>query len=409
MRHLLLAAMLTTLSLPGVGHAADWLVAQGTEEGRPDDPISVGGFVQVGLEAGVRNQPATGLSEPLVDHNGEVASFNLSPTPTFLVRRARPILRGSIPGTGQRVSWFLSIEAGQSAVTRASPVVLVDASATFTALRALRLRVGRFKLPTSEEALQSHPAAGEVVPPTEGIRQLLNENTVVNGAYVGGVSGYRDVGAMVFGNAGTRKLDVSWALMVSNGGPVLGGDRAVDVTGRMRVSWLLGGSATDAHRPELAAWVWRQQGARPVDGDPTTRVRQGAGVQLELPKFRIMAEVQHGRGVLELGASPPFAGSPILVVPDGDAIGASVITRGTFGQFSVVGRWSALWRPLADPAQRRGSHAALLGARWSPMPRVRVDVNYEMRFLRARDGSPDAQAIAATMGDRLFAEATLLF
>ena len=73
----LLATLL--LALAGPARAADWLVIQGTEEGRKDEALDVGGFLQAGLEVGVRGEPVTGLSEALAAHEGERPVFDLAP------------------------------------------------------------------------------------------------------------------------------------------------------------------------------------------------------------------------------------------------------------------------------------------------------------------------------------------
>lgn len=401
--------LLLALGLASVAPAADWLAIQGTEEGRKDQLVSVGGFLQVGLEAGVRGEPVTGLSEALASYEGAWPTFQPEPVPSFLIRRARPILRGALPGTRQRVTWFLAVEAGQNAATRASPVVLADASVTFTAHPAFSVRLGRFKLPTSEEALQAHPITGEVVVFSETSRATLLENRVVAGRYVGGASAFRDVGALAFGRLEAGRHEWVGAIAVTNGEPEVV-DAHVDLTGRIRYAYRLDdGPRTAPFRKELAAWGFYQRGDRPSADGLVPRVRAGLGVGAELGRWRVLAEVVHADGWIDLGANPPFEGAPVVIDADGTAVGATVLARATVGKFAVKVRWAGLWRAPRDPAARRVLHSGLVGVRWQPTPKARVDLDYEARVLQAPDASPDAQRIAAALGDRLFLEATVLF
>ena len=125
--------------------AADWLTLQGSEFGRDDTPIHAFGFVQPQLDIFVGGERV----------NGERPIFNtIGGTPTSVrVHRARIGVRGSIPKTEQRVSYYLLAEAGEVSLTRGAPVVLSDASLTLSAPGA-RLRLGQFKLPVMEEIVQ---------------------------------------------------------------------------------------------------------------------------------------------------------------------------------------------------------------------------------------------------------------
>lgn len=394
--------VLVLMLLSWAAVAADWLAIQGTE--RDDDALHLLGFVQVGVEAGVFNGDAA--APP--GHRGETPIFNASPTPTLSIRRARLIARGAVPDAHQRASWLIALEAGQNGLTRASPVVLADASTTLRAAPWLHLRAGKFKLPVMEEALQGHPIAGDFISFSEPVRTLVMENTIVDGAYVGGASGFRDLGLEAFGPVGHGTVRGTYALMASNGGASLDAD--LDLTGRLSVAWLAADSNPyNPHREEVSAWVWRQQGHRDVDGARVARVRQGAGAQIERGTWRVLAEVVHARGAIEVGASPPFPGATVVVDGHGAALGAALTARADLGQVMVTGRWSAVWRHPDDPAADRVLSTLTPGLGWKPYPRVRWLANYEWRTLTAPNADPATQALVASMGDRILVESLITF
>ena len=176
--------------------AADWLMLQGTELAADPAPVRPWGFVQALGEGVAFGSPVDGLSaESLQAFNGERASFNRVGTGDatwgLSIRRARAGLRGAIPKTDGRVAWMLAAELGDNQLTRLDPVVLTDASITFSYIPGARIRVGQFKLPLGEEALEMNPLAAEFVNFSSATSQLLLESSSVAGVYTSGASGFR--------------------------------------------------------------------------------------------------------------------------------------------------------------------------------------------------------------------------
>lgn len=113
------------------------------------------------------------------------------------VRRARPGLRSAVPGTDGRVSYFLLAELGTAAIARDGPT-LTDAAITLSYVPCARLRIGQFKLPLMDEAVEANPLAAEWVNFSLPAAALVNGNRVRDGKLDGGASGFRDVGVELF-------------------------------------------------------------------------------------------------------------------------------------------------------------------------------------------------------------------
>jgi hypothetical protein len=411
--------MLTLALSLGLGLAADWGAILGTEEGRPDEPVRVFGFVQPQVEL-IPGQTAEGLSPALAAYEDQVPSFNLAygrgPW-TFSLHRARLGVRGSVPKTKQRVSYFAMFGSGEVGLIRGESVAMTDFSVTFKVAPGARVRVGQFKLPVMEEIVPSAPVALEFVHFSNTLSRLLLENTIVDGVPTGQAWGFRDVGVQLFDGVQAGSWAASYALMVSNGaGPsAVDADAAKDVSGRAEVAFVTDGERTDPRREEIKVGGWWLQGRRVVDGEEgVRRMRRGAFVHVEQGVAWGLFEVAQGVGALEIGQQPPFAGSPTLVVSDAEAWG--VVGQGGLriglGDTATLGakaRLDQYHQQTELPEALRVFRTATMGLEVDPYPTVRLQANLELRQLRAPDGSADAQAIAAALGPRWTGQATVMF
>lgn len=395
--------------------AADWPMLQGTEAGPDPAALQPWGFVQTLGEGVVFGDPVTGLSaDALAPFNGERASFNQVGTADatwgLAIRRARVGMRGAVPQTDGRVNWLVGVELGDNQLTRLDPVVLTDASLTFSYIPGARIRVGQFKLPLGEEALEMNPAAAEFVNFSNATSQLLLENPSQGGVYTAGASGFRDLGVQVFDSRSVGKGAIAYALMLSNGRMgTLDVDDSKDLTGRVSWAPVIWGEAGGAHREELSVYAFWQQGERTIDGEETQRRRRGGGAQIERAGWRARVEVIEGSGAIETGSSPPFRGQPVTVAIDGEAIGGTAFVHGERGRFGAGLRADALWRQTEAPADLRVFRTLTADLQLELAPRARVLLDYEWRGLQAPDASADAQAIVATMGDRVSVLASVVF
>ncbi|OJY22953.1 MAG: hypothetical protein BGO98_33530 [Myxococcales bacterium 68-20] len=397
--------------LASVAHAADWPMVQGTEPPNAP-PIRPFGVVQV-TGSGIIAEPVFGLSPVLAQFEGERASFNtLSPrgaTWGIVVRRARPGVRGVIPGTGGLVSYYLVAELGTVPLARDGPT-LADASITISWIPGARIRVGQFRLPLMDEAVESNASAAEWINVSLPASGLVMENPVRNGRYDGGASGFRDLGVAVFDTHQRGHMALSYALMVSNGRRGALDDDAKDLTARTMASWVFSGEATDPQRQELSIFAWGQRGKRNVDGVSAQRIRSGVGIHLEKEPIRIRAELVYASGVIFGGPSPPFAGQPIEVDTFGRGIGGYVQARvRLFGNARVGARYDELRRGLDEPSATRVSRSFTPMLEYDIVPRVRLQATYEKRWLFAPSATRDTKTIARSMGDRVDAQVTVSF
>lgn len=357
-----------TLLFSLAAQAADWEAIQGTERGHEDQALRPWGFLQL-------------VGDDVLADGGAVHAD---------VRRARVGFRGAIPGTDGDVAWLIAAEFGRSALTRTQPVVLTDASITFSQIPYARVRIGQFKLPLMDEALESNPLAAPTINPSNAVT-LLSESRVTDGAYTSGSGGYRDFGAQVFDAIPLGKNELAYALMVSQGraGTVAPGP-PTDVTGRLRFSHLLDAEAspTDPHRPELSLIVWRDEGTREHDGAPTRRRRQGVSAHLESPSVRARVELVHASGMLESGGAAPAAGPPVIV-PDGVAYGGTALVHGELAGVGGTASYSELWRDARSDAALRVFRTLTLGAGYAFTPRARVMADVELRSIAAPHDAAD--------------------
>lgn len=392
--------------------AADWPIIQGTEEGQPEGAVRPFGFVQVTGEWALGGRVDGLRSKALVPFNGQRPTFNAindDSTWGLAVRRARPGLRGAIPGTDRRISYFVLAELGSAAIAREGPT-LTDAAITLSYIPGARLRVGQFKLPMMDETVEANPLAAEWINFSLPASALMLENEVQKGRYVGGASGFRDVGVEAFDTFRWNKLALSYAAMVSNGNRRLEGDDAKDVTVRTAVSWVFSGADHDPHRQELSFFVWTQRGERTIDGVDTQRVRSGTGIHLEKDPIRFRAEAVYASGALLLGQNPPFPGQPIAVADDGRALGFYAQGRvRVLGRFLVGVRYEELRRQLDDRAALRVYRGLSPLIEYDVVPRARLQLTYDHRWFSAPHGSADAQTIARAAGDRAAAQVTVVF
>lgn len=392
---------------------ADWPMLQGTEADADAAPARPWGFVHLLGEGIPFGEPVGDLVSPsLAGFEGQRAAFNRVGSGEaswgFSVRRARAGLRGVAPNTKGRVAWLVAAELGDSATTRLDPVVLTDASVTLSYVPGARLRLGQFKLPLAEEALEMNPLAAEFVNFSAATGQLLLENPSVDGAYVSGGSAFRDVGVQLFDSFDVGSGALSYAVMLSNGRMgALDVDDAKDLTARVAWAPRVWGDRYEPSREELGLFAFWQQGERVVDGDPIPRVRRGVGAQLERGGWHVRAEVIQASGAIESPAT--FPGQPVAVSAQGEAVGGYAYVHFERGIAGGGLRYDQLHRRYDSPADLRVFRTATADAQCELTPKVRLMLDYEFRWLGAPAGSADAVAIGKTIGDRVSLQAGAVF
>lgn len=402
-----------TLLVPAAARAADWLSIIGTEEGRAEVAYQPVGFLQLSAESVLFGKEVTGLeSEALLPYEGKTPVFNEMAEPVELaIRRARFGSRGTVPGTHRRVNYVFTLEAGMNAATRDADVVLMDASVTLRALPGLRLRLGQMKLPTMDEAIEVNPLVHTAVRFSALVSQLLLEQPLEAGRLTGPAYALRDIGVMAFDSLRflEERVELSYALMWSQGRK--GGfdvDPHKDFTGRVQLAWLFDERLYSPRREEVSAFAWVTSGQRELEEGPATRMRAGAGAFYRLEPLHLRLE-----GVIAEGAllqNPAFEGMAYRILPEGRAAGYALDVGVTVhGPFVLHAQVEELYRQWHIDAEARRLRIVSLGGSWEIAPKTRLVVTYAFRRQDAPRGTPDAQRIAAAMGDHVSAQWTVVF
>lgn len=436
---------LVLLTTSSIAHAADWVMLGGTEEGRKEG-IAPWGFAQLLLESTPWTQPVTGLqAPPLLPFNGHHLAAEIDGPFELSVRRARLGLRGSVPGTGQRVVFNVAVEAGENGLTRERGLVLVDATATWSVVPGLRLRVGQFKTPTADEALENNPVASSFTRFSPYVAALLIDQDVEDGVITGPALAFRDVGLQAFDalpilEAAGGRFELTYAAVASLGRPAHAFDTATwvndltaqlahvasagpDVTGRVQLSWIFDETMRHrADRDEVSFWLWQQRGQRlvtVVDGGlddivTAARVRQGMGAQLRFAGIKVRGEAAFADGVVL--AQGAFAGQPAQILTDGAAWGSSLDVQVAklgaidLDPFAIDVSYDVLVRNPDDPAASRTLHGLTIGTQVKLGKNFRLLVNGELRRQDVGEKAPpDAAVIAAGLSPLLSAQLNLVF
>ena len=395
--------------------AADWPIITATEEGVKETPFRFFGFAQIVGEANVLGDRVYGLTAPrLKPYEGQWATFNTlqdsQATWGLSARRLRPGVRGSVPGTDQRITYIATVELGRAGVTRLTPATVMDVGVTFSYVPGMKLRIGQFKLPLSEEAVEANPLASEFVNYSNVTSQLLLENRVEGGKVTSNAYGFRDLGVEAFESFMLgKKMSLAYAAMVSQGRMgALDDDVEKDVSGRVTASWVFSGKRTDPHREELSLYFWGLHGSRGYEGLRHQRIRSGAGLSLELEPVRLRAELTSAKGMIFLGQQPPFAGADAAVAPSGSALGFVAFGRVRIAKYLLVKlRYDELHRQTESDPETRVFRTLTPALEAQITPKMRLMLDYERRWIVAPDGTADAKRIVDTAGDRVLLQASL--
>jgi hypothetical protein len=406
-----LIAALWSLS-PSLAYAADWLTLQSTEQGRADRGLLVWGFAQLMAE-GILAEPVgaallTGSS--LEGRVGDYASGNVlageDTLTSFSVRRLRLGVRGAIPQTDQSLTYFVSAEFGQNALTEASAVRLVDASITFDLYQELRVRVGQFKLPLSDETLESNILTGDVINLSNVVLALLHERSVEEGVVRSGAGGTRDTGVQLSGALVRDHLELTWALGLTNGRQgALDDNNSKDLSARVQLAIIdPEADRLDPERSELAVYLWGLTGGRDIDrGRHVQRTRAGGGLQWRPSSaWRLRVEGLWGQHALILTDADPFAGAPRQVYPDGEAWGATaLLSFRPVAELELNAMVNRLETRPGDAALDRIGWEQVLGAQYFFRPHVKLFANGALRQSYAPSAPEEVGRALSTLAPRL--------
>lgn len=439
----LIAGAVTMVVAPQAAHAANWFALQGNEPAGTAAPVTVWGFLQPTFEY-YTGDGVSGAT-PASGFNGRVPVFNkVAPdqtsTSSFFLRRARIGVRGVMSPIDEKINYFIMAEFGKNGITRENPVALTDASVTLNYIPGARIRIGQFKLPIAEEALQSVPVVYAYNNFSNVLDNLVQERFMVpNAAYagtpiaagsaaanvVGSTSAFRDIGIQVYDWFPVGKWEYAYAAMVSNGNGINttdnNGNR--DVTARLQASYIFGGKGP--LREDLTGWVWRQQGNRLFGGSNYRRVREGLGFKYWKKPLRISGEYMRGSGMIFTGLNPPFNDLAANTFTNTIALGSGNKANGWYLEsgYFVMPKWEldlrydTFDRLTNNAAQERKFNTWTLGTQYHFSPKARLTLNYEFRNQKVPNPGAitvaaqrtNAQAISDAMGDRVSAQVNFIF
>jgi len=307
--------------------AANWLMLQGTEPADAAARAKVWGFVQAQYQDDNSDACKTGCLPP-ASLGGyippKLVGPNLDNQSGFNVNRARIGVRGTGLPLDSKVNYFILTEFGNNGITYPQDNThLTDASITLNHIKGARVRVGLFKNPGAEEALQAIHVF-DYINFTSVTNQMLLErfqqeadtnqiptatpNASMN-QYTRSVGAFRDVGIQVFDAFNANNWEHSYAVKYGNGNGLNFGDN--DDNRDLYLYWsselVFGGNGP--RREGLKLFAWYQDGKRTNVADRTQeqdRTRSGLGAKYLKKPFRLTAEYMKGEGMIFQGQHRPL-------------------------------------------------------------------------------------------------------
>ena len=452
------AAIVAGLSAIQVAEAANWLMLQGSERPGAAGRAKVWGFLQP------EYQSTDGTTVQAGAFKNNDAIFNqirpdLNGSSDLNVLRARFGIRGIAMPLDSNVNYFFLAETGNNGVTRfgssgTSGMRMTDASITLNNIKGARIRVGQFKAPMGEEALQAihvmdyinftgatnglmlerHFAgdgSGTFVKQTPTGATTASNSQDVN-APITGVSAFRDVGIQVFDTFKMGKWEHSYAVMKGNGNGLNRGDKDSNKDTYLYYSaeQVFGGKGPK--RQGMKAYVWSIDGQRTLttEGAGTyDRKRSGFGMTYRKGKQRAAFEYISAEGMIftgtdgasvpgtatgQLPAAGPFGTNPN---PDGNKVQVSwnqAPTGEANGYYLHYGyaitpkveldiRHDVYNRMTNVTNAERIFTTTTLGAQYWLNKKTHLTVNYEMRDAEAPaySATSNTQKVLDSLDDRI--------
>lgn len=438
--------MLAVMWLSQTAEAANWVDLQASEPANAP-AFKPWGFIQptyIYIDA----DPLSGMGGAAASANGKRQIQNqvgptFENTDQFQLMRAQFGLRGRLT---DKINYFLLTDVGSNLTTVQHPLMLIDASMSFSFVPGARVRAGLFKLPTAEEALASPATAYSYVYYSAVTSALVQESFYRNvagnpagcaatpgattldcGKTVTGSTAFRDWGIQVFDSFRTGKWELGYAAMVSNGNEIENisdNNSSKDLTARMQMSYVFKGAGP--LREDANAFIWRQSGKRTYGGEDYDRVREGVGFRVTKNKIRVSGEYIRGDGMVAGGPNPPVAPASgnleppfnLNLAPEGKADGWYLEGGWRFHpKWEVEARYDVFDRNNNDAVAERIFKTWTFGGQYFINKTTRVLLNYEWRdadvpHLSAMTNAVqrnNARTVADNLGDRVSLQLTWAF
>jgi hypothetical protein len=362
---------------------------------------------------------------------------NLKTDSTANVIRARIGVRGTGMPLDSNVNYFLLAEFGNNGITARdnAAVKLTDASITFNHIPGVRVRVGQFKTPGSEEGLQAIHVFDYINFTNMANGQLLERFFDSDGSVNGGanrpntgVGAFRDIGVQIFDIFKSGKMEHSYAVMVGQGNGLnrTDNDDNREVYLYYSAEKIFGGKGP--RREGWKGYIWYQDGKRTMltgadqsEGE-FDRTRWGLGTTYRQGDWRFGAEYVKADGVI-------FNGTDAAAVPGTVSNNGLLVASFNVEEEEEADGWylDAGWKPSVKweldlrydvmnratetAAKERKFETWTVGAQYFFNKKSRMLVNYEFRDAEAPNlpGTHPAQKILSTLDDRLSVQALIIF
>lgn len=438
--------MLAIMGLSQTAEAANWVDAQGNEPANAP-AFKPWGYIQptyTYIDAG----PLSGMGGAAASANGQYQIQN-QVGPTFENTDQLQLLRAQFGLRGRltdKINYFLLTDIGSNPTTVQRPLMVIDASMTFSFIPGARIRAGLFKLPTGEEALISPPLTFSYVYYSAVTSALVQENfyqdvagapagcaalggstTLDCGKVATANSAFRDWGIQVFDSFRKGHWEIGYAAMLSNGNEIenISDDNSSkDFTARLQTSYVFKGAGP--LREDANAFIWRQSGKRTYGGSDYDRIREGVGFRVTKNNIRISGEYIRADGMVPAGPNPPVVPASgnlelpynLNLAPKGKADGWYLEGGWRFHpKWEIEARYDVFDRNTNDAAAQRLFKTWTLGGQYFINKTTRMTLNYEWR--EAEVPNPlaiinaiqrnNANIIADNLGDRVSLQLTWMF
>lgn len=426
------------LSSGGASHAANWVMAFGTEP--PANTYRMFGAVQLTYENNFDCRDLQGLVGPAAVNNGLVVN-NCRQGPELKndesglsLQNLMLGVRGNlIPG---RINYLLAVNAGTNAAnykpwktSRERLASVTDASMSFNYIPNMRVRAGLLRKPGPEELYQGLEATDYIFL-TDFVKRVQIDRFIEGNAkgtspipgqgYAGNVSrnGYdadvgRDWGVQLFDAFKRDKWTHTYSVMVANGNGIHHSDNNSDKDLNLYVSSeydLPGGKGPLKHAVKL--YGYHQQGVRNfvIDAAGTQsqdfdRIRYGIGAKAigylfgeDRGKHRLAFELMFADGMVTYtptanAADAPYGGLIQIAAEEGNKAKGLTLDYGYYlnknWQFDVRYSRNDLLYEQSDttPYWTSGDERILkyttLGVNYLFAPKTRLTFNYEFRNVTA--------------------------
>lgn len=435
-----------TMGLSLTADAANWVDLLGNEPAKA--PLyKLWGFIQPTYTY-FDADPLSGMGGAAISANGKYQIQNqvfpdFEDTNQFQLFRAQFGVRGRLT---DKINYFLLTDVGKNLTTVQHPLMVTDASMTFSFIPGARIRAGLFKLPTGEEALVSNPAAysyvyysavtsalvqesfyQDVTGTPAGCAALGGSATLDCGKVVAGNNAFRDWGIQIFDSFRNGKWELGYAGMISNGNEIESmrdNNDSKDFTARLQTSYVFKG--VGPLREDANAFIWRQSGKRTYGASDYDRIREGIGFRMTKSNIRVSGEYIRAKGMVANGPNPPVVPASgnleppynLNLAPQGKADGWYLEGGWRFHpKWEVEARYDVFDRNYNDAAAERLFKTWTLGGQYFINKTARITLNYEWR--EAEVPNPlaitnpiqrnNSQVVTNNLGDRVSLQLTWMF